>query len=194
MGEVAAVRLAIDLVQVPSRVRHQRSQSLPDGVTTVLRIAAGDGEAEVEASQAVGRPRELVRKAAPFFIEQILLFPDADSYRVLGSDRHATASELRRNMALLLRWLHPDLDPEGNRSIYAGRVTRAWEDLKTPERREAYDSGMREQSRRRRRRKNGASRFQSRGHGPERRFGFRVARPRGILERALSLLFGRTRY
>ena len=53
----------------------------------------------------------MVREASAFFIEQILLGPDADSYRVLGADRNAAAAELRRNMALLLRWLHPDMTP-----------------------------------------------------------------------------------
>ena len=42
-------------------------------------------------------------------------------------------------MALLLRWLHPDLDRHGERSVFAARVTRAWNDLKTQERRAAYD-------------------------------------------------------
>jgi hypothetical protein len=42
-------------------------------------------------------------------------------------------------MALLLRWLHPDLDPCGERSVFVRRVTRAWNDLKTQDRRDAYD-------------------------------------------------------
>ena len=50
---------------------------------------------------------------------------------MLGAERSATASELRRNMALLLRCLHPDMDRRGTRSMFAGRVTGAWETLKT---------------------------------------------------------------
>ena len=86
-----------------------------------------------------GRSRDTVREAAAFFVEQILLYPGADSYRVLGARPDATYGELRRNMALLLRWLHPDRDRQGERAIFAARVTRAWSDLKTPERRAAYD-------------------------------------------------------
>jgi hypothetical protein len=139
MMDAPAVRVAIDLVHVPSRVRLVRREPLPEGVLTVLQIAAGDEAAEIEAADAVGRPRELVRSAAAFFIEQILLGPNSDSYRVLGADRNATAAELRRNMALLLRWLHPDVDRKGLRSMFAGRVTQAWGTLKTPDRRAAYD-------------------------------------------------------
>jgi curved DNA-binding protein CbpA len=109
------------------------------GVLELLRIAAGDEEAIGEATEVAGRSRDVVREAVAFFIEQILLSPDADSYRVLGANPEATSAELRRNMALLLRWLHPDLDPHAGRSVFATRVTLAWNDLKTSDRRAAYD-------------------------------------------------------
>jgi hypothetical protein len=141
MGHAAALRVALELVHMPSRVRTLRSSPLPEGVGVVLQIAAGDEAATAEAVEVSGRPREVVHSAAAFFIEQMLLCPEADSYRALGATKNASAGELRRNMALLLRWLHPDVDRGGERSIFAGRVTRAWEDLKTPDRRAAYDSG-----------------------------------------------------
>jgi hypothetical protein len=134
-----ALKIAIDLLHVPSQVRHYRSEPLPDGVLTLLRIVAGDTEAERAAAAATDRPPEVVRQAAAFFIEQILFAPGADSYQVLGASPQASSAELRRNIGLLLRWLHPDLDPRGERSVFIGRVTAAWNDLKTPERRAAYD-------------------------------------------------------
>ena len=137
MCTTAAVRVAIDLMHVPSRVRYARAAPLPADVAILLQIAAGDEAAEVDAAEAVDRPRDTIRQASAFFIEQILLGPESDSYRVLGADRTASTSELRRNMALLLRWLHPDMHHD--HSIFAGRVTAAWETLKTPERRAAYD-------------------------------------------------------
>src|SRR6185295_2697828 len=103
------------------------------------RIASGDEEAMSQAAQSAGRPREVVRDAAIFFIEQAMLYPSADSYRVLGARPEATSGELRRNMALLLRWLHPDHDRRGAQAVFAARVTRAWNDLKTQDRREMYD-------------------------------------------------------
>jgi hypothetical protein len=139
----AAVKLAVDLMHFPSRVRSVRSAPLTDGVLILVRIAAGDEEASREAAESVGRSRDVVREAAAFFIEQILLHPGADSYRVLGARPEAPHCELRRNMALLLKWLHPDSDPHGQRVVFASRVTRAWNDLKTPERRAAYDRSQR---------------------------------------------------
>jgi curved DNA-binding protein CbpA len=46
-------------------------------------------------------------------------------------------------MVLLVKWLHPDKDPQGQRSVFASRVTSAWDDLKTPDRRAGYDKGRR---------------------------------------------------
>jgi len=143
MSDKMALKIAIDLMHVPSQVRLFRSEPLPDGVLMLLRIAAGDDEAENAAAALTDRSRDVVRQAATFFIEQIMFAPNTDSYRVLGVSPQASGSELRRNVALLLRWLHPDLDPRGARSIFIGRVTAAWNDLKTPERRAAYDDQLR---------------------------------------------------
>jgi hypothetical protein len=143
MGEAAALRLALELLYMPSRVRALKASPLPDGVAVLLRIAAGEEAAAAEAAELSGRSPAVVRNAAAFFLEQILLFPEADSYRVLGATRNASGEELRRNMALLMRWLHPDVvHQQAERTIFAGRVTRAWENLKTPDRRSAYDASQ----------------------------------------------------
>jgi len=139
MSDRMALKIAIDLAHIPSQVRLRRLEPLPDGVELLLRIAAGDNEAESVAVAETGRSRQVVRQAATFFIEQILFAPGADSYRILGANAQASANELRRNVAMLMRWLHPDSDPCGERSIFVGRVTTAWNDLKTKERRAAYE-------------------------------------------------------
>src|SRR5262245_38289472 len=144
-----ALRLAIDLLHVPSSVRRVRLDPLPQGVALLLRIAAGDGIAVQEAVRTTDRSAEVIREAATFFIEQILLTAEADSYRVLGATPNATPSELRYNMALLLKWLRPDNAPEAQQSVFVKRVTLAWDDLKTPERRAAYDQAKATTKRRR---------------------------------------------
>jgi hypothetical protein len=140
MARPTALKLAIDLLHVPAQVRLIRSGPLPDGVVLLLRIAANEADAEREAMAMTRRSPETIRRAAAFFIEQILFAPDADSYRVLGADAAASAGELRRNAALLFKWLHPDRDAHGARAAFASRVTGAWNDLKTPARRAAYDT------------------------------------------------------
>jgi len=202
MSDRMALKIAIDLMHVPSQVRLVRSEPLPGDVQILLQIVAGDEEVESAAVALSGRSRSTVQQAATFFIEQILFAPQADSYRVLGASPRASASELRRNVALLLRWLHPDLDPEGERSIFIGRVTAAWNDLKTPERRAAYDKmlqssyerdGDRRNSRKFRfrrtrsgKRLNSAGSYQTRSsrHGPG-------LDANGFWRRVLSVLFDR---
>jgi hypothetical protein len=168
MRDATALRIAIDLMHVPSRVRIVRSEPLPAGVEMVLSIAAGDEAAQIAAAASTGRPRDFIANAADFFIEQILLCPDSDSYRVLGVVPDAANAELRRNMALLMRWAHPDMDPLGRRSVFASHVTRAWNDLKTDARRAAYDQGRRALPAKKRRRKSsrapGARRYSAHGY------------------------------
>ena len=142
MDNAAALKLAVELVHMPSRVRAARAEPVPPGIDMLLQIAAGEETLMAQAAALTDRTPQVILQAAGFFIEQILLSPESDSYRVLGATSTASSTELRRNMALLLRWLHPDMDSQGERSLYAGRVTKAWEDLKTPERRAAYDATL----------------------------------------------------
>ncbi len=67
-----ALQAAIDLVQVPTRMRHVRSQPLPEGLSILLRLAAGDEDALQKAAMQCGRSSCWLRGAAEFFIEQIL--------------------------------------------------------------------------------------------------------------------------
>lgn len=142
MSDRMALKTAVDLLHVPSQVRLVRSEPLPEGVVTLLRIAAADEDCTQTAAALMDRTPDLMGKAAMFFIEQILFAPDADSYRVLGAGPQATSGELRRNVGLLMRWLHPDLDRRGERSVFISRVTTAWNNVKTPERRAAYDEQL----------------------------------------------------
>lgn len=200
MAEPAALRVAIDLLHVPSRLRLIRSSGLPEGVTQLLRIAAGDQQALVESAATAERPPDIVREAATFFVEQVLLCPGADSYRVLGATSEASSSELRHNMALLMRWLHPDMPQQAQHAASVRRVTMAWEDLKTPERRLAYDQKWRAQAKTSRRHgRGGRSRalaragpetLQARSGGAPVSAGWGYLVRRGLLRRAALFLLG----
>jgi hypothetical protein len=146
MQDAPALRIAIDLMQVPSRVRLYQDEPLPPGMDFLLRVAAkADGAAE-DAEVLLSRPAAFLHEAATFFVEQILFAPQADHYRVLGADSATSTSDLRRNMALLLRWLHPDVAADHDRSVFAARVATAWDAVKTADRREAYDQVLADQA------------------------------------------------
>lgn len=143
MREETALEHAIGLLQLPSRARALRDGPLPRDVEALLNIVAGETQALADAVRVTGFADSAVRDAAGFYVEQILLHPDADCYRALGAGSDATIDQLRRNMALLLRWLHPDHEANSGRTMYVGRVTEAWNNLKTAERRSAYDAARR---------------------------------------------------
>lgn len=134
-----AIHDAIDVFQAPSRVRAMRAKPIAADANQALRVVAGEEDAIEAAMRQTGRSRRVVEDAASFYIEQILAYPDADNFRVLGANPNAAQADLRRNMALLVKWLHPDLGRPRARDALAARVTRAWEDLKTAERRQAYE-------------------------------------------------------
>ena len=140
MREETALDIAVGLLQLPSRARALRDAPLPQDVGALLNIVAGEGRALADAARVTGLTEPAVSDAAGFYIEQILLHPDADCYRALGARSDATIDQLRRNMALLLRWLHPDRENNSARAIYVGRITDAWNNIKTADRRLAYDT------------------------------------------------------
>jgi hypothetical protein len=120
----------------------------------LLEVAAGDRDAVADATARMQQPELVLQDAAGFFIEQILLCPKSDNYRILGASCDASSETLRRHMALLMRWLHPDIVTGGmqtsgfDRSIHVNRVTKAWEAVKTGDRRGDYDRTLTAQKRR----------------------------------------------
>jgi DnaJ-like protein len=149
MHQWTALRTAIALVHLPSLGRSLKSEPLPQGIELLLRIAAGDERVTAEAVRHLSRSPDTVKGACAFYIEQILLCPTSNYYRVLGTEPHCSAAELRTNMGQLLKWVHPDASVSPDRAHFALRVTEAWNSLKTPERRALYDSQRHAQTRHR---------------------------------------------
>ena len=181
MRESTALEVAVGLLQLPSRARMLRDGELPSDVEFLLRIVAGDDQALSDAMRTTALPESEVRASVSFYVEQILLHSDADSYRALGAGPEATIDQLRRNMALLLRWLHPDREANSARAIYVGRVTQAWNNLKTVDRRALYDET-------RKRVANGKSAGKSPHEGVGRQPPMRTAAASGYPPRASSPL------
>lgn len=202
MTASSTIWMALDLLQSPSGIKQLRGAPLPGDVSSLLRIAAGDEEVSREAAAATRRSAKSIREAATFYIEQILLYPDADHYRVLGARPEASTSELRRNMALLIRWLHPDQQNGGDRSVFTTRITRAWNELKTEDRRTAYDLSRRRALEKKSSAKkvwsaqypNTSQPSRHRGLAHHRRRSSATVRDQGILMRLLLILFGRAHH
>jgi hypothetical protein len=143
-----ALVAALAMLQRPQLTRVAHCFALPRGVTLLLEVAAGEADALTEAIAITGQPEALLRKAAGFFVEQVLLTRKGDSYRILGTSNNVSASKLRRHMALILKWLHPDVVPGSrdgghfDKTALVSLVTAAWETIKTEDRRRAYDAAL----------------------------------------------------
>ncbi len=153
MRPPAALEVALRLIDRPASVRWARRMPLPSGILLLLELAAGDVKALHSAQRMTRQSETTLQTAAGFFIEQVLFTETADSYRILGCSRTASRRELRRHMALLVKWLHPDRTDECARglsrmqqSIFVQRVTAAWENLKHEDRRAAYDRTLPDKS------------------------------------------------
>ncbi len=139
MSDTSAILLAIDIMGSPSRLQKHKQNDIPEGMDLLLRIVVGDIEASNYAIKVTERNISEIRRAAEFFIIHVLFQPGSHSYRILGVSTVADTSEIRRNMAYLSRWLHPDSEVAQGYEAYWYKITEAWETVKTSERRAAYD-------------------------------------------------------
>ncbi|HEY6740304.1 MAG TPA: molecular chaperone DnaJ [Actinopolymorphaceae bacterium] len=64
-----------------------------------------------------------------------------DYYELLGISRDATADDIRKAYRKLARKLHPDVNPDPETQEHFKEVTRAYEVLSDPKKREVYDLG-----------------------------------------------------
>ncbi len=140
MSSADALNDAVTVFRDPARVAELRSRALADDVVLVLRVAAGDQAAVAVASERTGLDAEELFEAAIFYLQQILFGPNANAYRILGCPIDATQQRLKENYRWLIKWLHPDRNRDQWESVYADKVNIAWQSLKTPTRRERYDT------------------------------------------------------
>lgn len=135
-----ALDQALVAFRTPGIFGRLREIELPEDVLLLIRIAAGEAEAREWACRASGEVEATVCEAAALFIQQVMFHPDSDSYRVLGVSPLAGPIQLKEHHRWLVRWLHPDRNPDEWDAVYADRVNRAWQDLRTDTRRHDYDA------------------------------------------------------
>ena len=135
---------ALALLRTPSRRHALRQTGLPADVDRLLAVAGGhaSGEALESMVRAFGEPAERLIEAARFYAREVLFFPDADAYRVLGVAADADAERIKLHHRLLQQWLHPDRLGGQDDAVFAARVNVAWNALRNEDRRSAYDKAM----------------------------------------------------
>ncbi len=91
-----ALEWALALLHAPAERHTLRQKPLPEGIDRLLGIAAGVLPRELaEAVRAFGVPEARVREAAQFYAREVLFFPQADAYRVLGVNAVASSDQIK---------------------------------------------------------------------------------------------------
>lgn len=127
---LSAIELAFGLARMPTMTRHLRSLPLPSGLSLVLGVAAGIERDIEEVSLRFVCTRTEAQAIARLYLQQAILFPGADSYRILCVRPGSPWEELVQNRRLLMRWLHPDANRNRWETDLFVRVSDAWEELK----------------------------------------------------------------
>jgi hypothetical protein len=103
-----ALSTAISLYRQPLKARELEKTELPRGISVVLRIAA-EGQAQAgSAAEAMGTTVEELYQACLFYLQTIMLHPNAGDARLLGLSEPVDPHALRDHKRLILKWLHPD--------------------------------------------------------------------------------------
>lgn len=119
MNATTALQQALRLRDQPDRLTDLQRAPLPPEMTALIRIATEEGTAT---------PAE--HTAAAAFLQQVCLHTGADARRCLGLRADDDLMTARTHHRLLIRWLHPDRNPDDQ--LLAERVNSAWTALKNP--------------------------------------------------------------
>jgi curved DNA-binding protein CbpA len=141
-----ALELAMALHQAPIQRFALRDRPLPENMGLALQIASATQPQLEEAATLFSEPQETVLEAVRFYLHQVLFEPGTDAYRVLGLAPDADSKQIRQHYILLQRWLHPDRRGEDWEAVFATKVNWAWQQLRNPKSREAYDGSHPQES------------------------------------------------
>jgi hypothetical protein len=123
-----AIDIAMDALAKPEIASFLAAGPLPKGTKVLLRIVA-DGEWRDAATAHVYKTHspETVRSASAAFLAEVLFARQTDPYRALGLPAGAPLQDVREHKRLLLKWLHPDRNPDAREQGYLAKVLAAAE-------------------------------------------------------------------
>jgi hypothetical protein len=117
------------LWRAPRLARVMRSKQPPEGLTFLLRILSGERQALDEAQRLTRLDEDAIIPIVEFYVLRVMLFRGAPPRRVLGVERGAERSQIRRHMGYLMNWLHPDRESSTWRVAFARRVLDSWHQI-----------------------------------------------------------------
>ncbi|WP_301101390.1 J domain-containing protein [Propionivibrio sp.] len=143
MSSNALLEQALAFYRTPARFLDFRDPGRPLGgdVRPLLRLAGGATPESLKLAPGLASTNEW-QAAARFFVEQVLLAPGADYYRLHGVTVRATDVEIKAHHRLLMRFLHPDREhsDEAWHTAAAARINQAYAILRDTDKRAQYNT------------------------------------------------------
>jgi hypothetical protein len=125
VAEFDAMRAALISYSQPLRLAVNDRSKLPDGILLVIKAAAGDTITVDAIAQALEEDTITLQEAASFYLQQQLTGVKANPFQQLGLSNHASLEDIVLHKRWLLKWLHPDRNPNKWQSKMFNGVTVA---------------------------------------------------------------------
>jgi hypothetical protein len=106
-----AMFFAVEAFRPTSLKKRTLSQVLPPGMLIVIKAAAGDEPTLAQQADIHRMGVEQVQEASKHYLLKLLLEPDNQGLRLLGLSAGASDSQIKDHKRWLLKWLHPDRNP-----------------------------------------------------------------------------------
>jgi hypothetical protein len=110
MHELAAIRAALVDYYQPLRSRKITAE-YPKGIIEVIKVAAGDMPTIEALSNDLQVDEKTLQEAASFYLQQLHFKHAKTPFQKLGLSDSATVDEVTQHKRWLLKWLHPDRNP-----------------------------------------------------------------------------------
>lgn len=124
MDSVQAIEIALEAYKSPQAFRAAHRMPLPDGMLTLIKLAASTPDNIRNLVDDDTADQLPVRDAAIFYLQHVLTHAHDDASQ-LALTKHATLQEVKDHKRWLLKWLHPDRNPNSWESVLFHRVKEA---------------------------------------------------------------------
>ncbi len=120
-----ALTMAVRLYRSPGLARSVRVSALPPAVLPVIRIAAGCPISTAYAVAQTGMDAPTLSRIAALYLLVALFGQESDPHRTLGLGPEASGELVQDHRKWLLKWLHPDRNPNQHLAGLSVRVLDA---------------------------------------------------------------------
>lgn len=125
VSELDAMRAALLSHSQPLRTPIRGHSAFPKGMLILIKAAAGDGATIAILVEALGHDEKTLQEAASFYLQQQLIASKSNPFRCLGLTDQATQDDIVLHKRWLLKWLHPDRNPNKWQSAMFNTITDA---------------------------------------------------------------------